>query len=252
MSVKEIDQNAESSEKTHEWRICPKGYHYVRTHELHIPPCKDHPEGQVVIRHEHCAKNPSRKDLLSYDELKAISKKDFPGLKSSVKLGTLKKFRHSDKYDQEIIGWVHYWNDIFKLKDPLDPNLVKALIASESSFDEGSTNPTKSKKLGKAHGLMQLIDETIGVLADHKGELRDHLINLSQDEILDPSSNICAGVRWLFQKKITAAARLQHQVTWVDAVAEYKGILVNYTKHAPVAVSIMSRLLGYHKTLKGE
>ncbi len=47
---------------------------------------------------------------------------------------------------------------------------------------------------------------------------------------MDPSANICAGVRWLFMKKAAAAERVKHAkldraVTWDDAVAEYKGIL---------------------------
>jgi|GEM_PF-7125623 len=47
---------------------------------------------------------------------------------------------------------------------------------------------------------------------------------------MDPSANICAGTRWLFQKKEGAKARYakidpSHIVTWDDAVAEYEGVL---------------------------
>ena len=38
-------------------------------------------------------------------------------------------------YDQLITGWVKYWNEVLKTKIPLDPNFVKALMASESSFN---------------------------------------------------------------------------------------------------------------------
>jgi hypothetical protein len=47
-------------DKVHPWRICPIGKHYVRTHVLHVPPSKIHPEGEVVTRHAHCADNPLR------------------------------------------------------------------------------------------------------------------------------------------------------------------------------------------------
>ena len=47
---------------------------------------------------------------------------------------------------------------------------------------------------------------------------------------MDPSANICAGVRWLFMKRAIAVERFNHAksdhvVTWDDAVAEYKGLL---------------------------
>jgi len=120
--------------------------------------------------------------------------------------------------------------DELEAKDPLDPNLVKALIASESSFRPELNTPTNRKKLGFARGLMQLTDDTISKLSDQKTELKDHFINLTAAEAMDPSANICAGVRWLFMKRAGAKerfvkAKLDHVVTWDDAVAEYKGVL---------------------------
>ncbi len=60
--------------------------------------------------------------------------------------------------------------------------------------------------------------------------MKDHFVYLSLKEVMDPSANICAGVRWLFMKRAVAAerfkqAKLGRVVTWDDAVAEYKGIL---------------------------
>ena len=203
-------------------------FHNVRAHTLHIPPSKKHPEGQVVTRREHCADNSSHKDVLSYDEIQAITKAHFSDLAGLPKAGVLKKFSKADEFDQYIGGWVRYWNEVFHSKELLDPNLVKALIASESSFDsEKSTRqntPEKNKKLGYARGLMQIIDSTLTIIGDHKGEIKDHFIFLTHAEIMDPSANICTGVRWLFMKKATAAERLRHVATWDDAVAEYKGI----------------------------
>jgi hypothetical protein len=213
--------------KTHPWRICPIGEHYVRTHVLHVPPSKEHPEGQTVTRHAHCANNPTHKDFLSFDEIQAISKTYFSDLIGPPKSGILTKFPEADEFDQYIRGWVRYWNEVFHATDPLDPNLVKALIASESSFKQKTNIPTSKNGIERARGLMQIIDRTLAILGDHKGEIRDHYINLTHDEIMDPSANICAGVRWLFMKKITAAERLHHKASWDDAVAEYKGRLKN-------------------------
>jgi hypothetical protein len=74
-----------------------------------------------------------------------------------------------------------------------------------------------------AHGLMQLTNLIFRILHDTKGELKDYLIRMTQDELLDPSTNICASVRWLFWKKITASLRLKREATWYEAIIEYKG-----------------------------
>ncbi len=208
-----------------EWRICPVGQHYIRSHKLHIPPSKTNPQGKIVIRKAHCAKSSSSHDTLSYDELQWIAQSHFSDLTGPPTANALKKFEHADEFDVCIRGWTHYWNTVFSPTEPLDPNMVKALIASESSFKAAQRTPTKNSKLGDACGLMQLTNGTLKIMRSHKGELKDHFITLSDDEIFDPPANICAGVRWLFRKKITAAARLKHPATWEQAIAEYKGIL---------------------------
>jgi hypothetical protein len=214
-----------TNKKSHPWRICPIGKHYVRTHSLHIPPSKEHPQGQIVTRHEHCADNPSHKDMLSCDEIQAIAKAQFSNLVGPPFAKILTEFPDADKFDQEIRGWARYWNEVFDPKEPLDPNLVKALIASESSFKPNQNISTGNKKLGRARGLMQLTDKTIQIIGDHKGELKNHFIHLTHNDALDPSANICAGVRWLFRKQVIATERLHHVATWDNAVAEYKGVL---------------------------
>ena|SRR5579862_1221653 len=52
-----------------------------------------------------------------------------------------------------------------------------------------------------------------------------HLVRISTDELLNPSSNICAGVRWLFRKKETASWLLKRTATWEETVEDYKAIL---------------------------
>ena len=204
-------------EKAHPWRRCPIGKHFVKSHIEHIPPSKTHPQGIIITRHEHCADNPSHKDELSYDEIQYITETHFSGLIGTPIPSALTiLFPESDNYDKEIRGWVHYWNDIFKLSDPLDPDLIKALIATESSFHE---NPTKPKT---AHGLMQITDGTFPILSDVDGELKNYLIRISKKQLLDPSVNICMGIRWLFRKKETASARLKCQATWFETIEDYK------------------------------
>jgi hypothetical protein len=146
----DFDLSDDIDDKAHPWRVCPIGKHYVRPHVLHIPPSKKHPEGQVVTRHAHCADNPSHKDILSYDELHIIAKTHFSSLVGPPNAGVLTEFSRADEFDSDIRGWVRYWNEIFHPNEPLDPNLVKALIASESSFhpeqDTPQHTPEKNKK----------------------------------------------------------------------------------------------------------
>jgi len=223
----EHDQN----EKTHPWRICPLGKHYVKTHPEHIPPSKKHPEGEIIIRHAHCADNPlhngKRQDVLSFDEIQEMTNKYFANLPPGPPTAGALDFEHADDFDDLIRGWVCYWNGIFHLEDPLDPNFIKALIATESGFDPKTDNKVNTKRV-HAHGLMQITDETRDYLSNHEGELTNYLVTLTRDNLYNPSANICAGVRWLFRKKVTATNRLHknkinREATWEEAVIDYKG-----------------------------
>lgn len=225
----------EQKTKIHPWRLCPLGMHYVREHQERISPSKKHSDGEIIIRHAHCASNPLGKnkkeirDVLSFDELQIIAGTHFSDLKGPPKANVL-DYDRADEFDKLIRGWAQYWNTVFEAKDLLDPNLVKALIASESSFKPDTINHKNPPKIGPARGLMQLTDETLKILYGHEIELRDHFIYLSHVEAMSPSANICAGIRWLFQKKEGAKARYakidpNRVVTWDDAVAEYKGVL---------------------------
>jgi len=60
-------------DKSHPWRRCSRGKHFVKAHILH---------GTRKVR-EHCAFNPSHKEELSYDEIQYITQKyfnDLPGV----------------------------------------------------------------------------------------------------------------------------------------------------------------------------
>jgi len=55
-----------------------------------------------------------------------------------------------------------------------------------------------------------------------KTDLKNHFVDINKANYLDPSANICAGVRWLFRKKSTAGSRLRRDATWTEAVGIIK------------------------------
>jgi hypothetical protein len=217
-------QQNQPGDKIHPWRICPIGKHFVKKHIMRIPPSKKHPDGETIERHEHCAINPSKKDIFSFDEIQSMTEKYFHQLSGPPKARVLPKYTYADAFDPEIRGWVRYWNNIFSSPHPLQEDLVKALIASESSFYAKTDIPSGQGK-GRARGLMQVTDYTMHILSDHHGELSNHLICFEHPKLLDPSANICAGVRWLFRCMVIAESKLGSKTTWIDAVAQYKGKL---------------------------
>lgn len=208
--------------KAHNWRLCPVGEHWVTTHPLHIPPSQTHPEGSTATRRGHCAKNPSGKDQLYPDEIGEISKQQFSQVKEkpcSLNLGFKK---NGAAFDDFIAGWTQYWNDVLQPKVPLDPNTVKALIASESGF-----NPkilANKKNQNSARGLMQITNEALKTLGNEKGEIKDHYITLTREDLNTPHLNICAGIRWLFQKQKLASNYLGRDATWEETIENFKGL----------------------------
>jgi len=112
-----------------------------------------------------------------------------------------------------------YWNEVLLPKERLDPDLVKALIATESAFNPHAGIKPRPKK---AKGLMQLTRQTTQALRDQKGELKDHFVVLSKADIENPNLIICAGIRWLFRKQRTATSKFGREATWDEAIADYK------------------------------
>lgn len=207
----------------HPWRICPVGEHWVRSHPLHIPSSKKNPAGSITIRQGHCARNPTGKDQLYPDEIQEIAKRNFADVKEipcSLDLG----FKDiGSKYDDLIAVWTKYWNEVLQPKTPLNPNIVKALIASESGFV--SDRLANSENSNSARGLMQILNSARKTLGDEKGELQDHFLTVSKSELNEPGINICAGIRWLFQKQKLASSYLERDASWEEAIMNYKGKL---------------------------
>lgn len=205
---------------------------------MHVPPSRRHPGGYVTTRRGHCAKNPTGRDQLYPDEIHEIAEQFFHSIKD--KPCPLVLFPDAPDYDVLIAGWTQYWNDVFQPRDPLTPNLVKALIASESSFKADAL--ANEKNGNSARGLTQITNATRKILGDEKGELRDYYITATKEDLNDPSINIAAGIRWLFHKRAIASGLLGREASWEEAVAEYKGAR---TVSRERTQELMSRFRGY-------
>jgi len=68
--------------------------------------------------------------------------------------------------------------------------------------------------------------------------------------LLNPSANICAGVRWLFRKKETAAALLKRTATWEETVEDYKAILALRVHEKPYNPKPMNDFREYYTILQ--
>lgn len=130
-------------------------------------------------------------------------------------------FKSGNKYDDLIAGWTQYWNEVLQPIEALEPNFLKALIASESSFNPEILANKQNKN--SARGLMQITNEAREILGDDRGEIKDHYVNVTREDLNDPGINICAGVRWLFHKKDLLSKKLKRPATWLETVHKYKG-----------------------------
>jgi hypothetical protein len=216
-----------SDKPIHPWRVCPYGEHQVVEHPKENRPSKVHPDGSTSTVHWHCASNPSGKDQLYPPEIREIAAQHFSNLKIKPCSHSLGFPKNGSKFDDLIAGWVQYWNEVLQPNQPLEPNLVKALIASESGFESKKVN---SKGRDRARGLMQVTNATRKLL-DDENELTDHYLTVTKGDLSDPAVNICVGIRWLFRKRqIASVVRLKRQATWLEAAEEYKGDLEGLRK----------------------
>lgn len=225
---------------SHPWRLCPIGEHWVVTHSRHVK------KGVTQVS-GHCRTNPSHKDQIYIEELLQIADKYFSKVKLQPKADNLDFKYKGNRYDVLIAGWTKYWNDVLAPNEDLDPNLVKALIATESGFNP-EAKVKAGKKAGYARGLMQVTDWALDILKDEKGELSDHLVDLDQKNMNEASLNIAAGVRWLHRKREIASAKLKRPATWLEAAADYKSYLEQWQKDPDHKQ--MNKLLKYYERLK--
>lgn len=222
----------------HPWRTCPYGQQWVVRHPRY-------PIGrQIQDVDGYCRKIKSGKDLLQGDEIDFISKSSsFQSVKPIPQLYNGKeKILHANDYDVYIAGWCKYWNDIFQPEILIDANLIKALIHSESTFNSRAQARNKKELGGTARGLIQLTEQTLQVLKNKKGEIKDHYVELTKEELFEPSKNICAGIRWIFRKSEILQKRLRRSPTWIEVIAEYKGLSKQLKSNNPKAIKIMENL----------
>ncbi|MBT4791724.1 MAG: transglycosylase SLT domain-containing protein [Halobacteriovoraceae bacterium] len=222
----------------HRWRKCPLGTHWRSASNVD----KHHRKKITVKEHYRkgtCVKNRSGKDSLYADEMFLISNTYFSKNKTNISSNSL-GYRKGNQYDQIIDGWVTYWNEILKPKVPLDPDFVKVMIATESSFNSRA-EAFAGKRAGHARGLMQVTDITLKYLKGHKTEARNQLVELDEDDMYDPVLNIAAGVRWLYRKKQIADAKFE-EPSWLKSVMLYKGYRSMNNKNVKKFIRLYERI----------
>lgn len=195
----------------------------VREHPLHVPVSEKNPTG-ITIRDRHLRR--LKGTYLDLAEIESIFKNyDRKGIVYPTK-GKLKEYKDADKYDDVIAVWTDYFNKKFNADPPLDPDVVKALIASESSFNP---DPLKNRKI--ALGIAQITKKTFKILLDPKGEGKEFIFkDIRQKDLKDPNISIPMAVRWLHRKKETAASKLKRAPNHEEVILEYKGLLKSSTK----------------------
>lgn len=235
--------------KTHPWRLCPIGQHWVVDHDLKVPPSAKGP-GYVTLRRGSCHKNPSQKDVYTAQEFREIAHRYFENLRNDPDAmpfpDELGFANVGNIYDLNIAGWTKFWNETLKSERPLTPDFVKALIASETSF---LVLPDTPSKIGLARGPIQITEATRKILQNSKGELSGHLIELTIEESRETDPNIAAGIRWLYHKRHLLERRIKREASWEEAAAEYKGIFRDIGKDERTD-NIMNKLANFHKKLK--
>ena len=246
------ERQQQESLKNHPWRLCPLGESWVRSHPLTVAASSKKPKYKTV-RNAHCRMNSGGKEIYTADEFREIAALHFQGLANdpnAMPIPDALDFANGNKYDLLIAGWTKFWNEIFKPDDPLTPDFVKALIATESSFEVQSSENSKE---GTARGLIQVTENTRRILQkDSSKELRDHLIDMTAEEAQEPEINIAAGIRWLHHKRNLLKKRLKREVTWEEAGWEYKGIFKDVGRSDKTVNRIVKDLRDYHQQLKNQ
>ena len=223
-------------ERTHQWRLCPLGEHWVNEHS------RTSKSGKIAEVDGHCRKNPKGKDIIKSEELVLIAQKHFKNLKV-MPLPKSLNFPRGNDFDEIIAGWCTYWNDVLKPTHKIDPNIIKVLIALESGFEPEPKVP----KGHQAIGIMQLMPETLKYLGPGGKELKEHFLDIDETSAKNPIVNIAAGIRWLFRKYELTKHKLKREPTWREVLYDYKGIL---SDNSDIAADIRKILDKYLKEFK--
>ncbi len=200
----------------------------VHEYSRHVPASSKNPAG-ITIVDQHLRR--LKGTYLDPDEISSVFKNyDRKGLPypTAGKLVMYGKTAKADAYDEVIAVWTDYFNKKLNASPPLDPDVVKALIASESDF---RLDPPGNKI---AFGIAQITKETWKIIQDPKGETKDFIFNkIRQKDLKDPNIAIPIGIRWLLYKSKRAETKLGREPTHEEIILEYKGLLKsnsNYRK----------------------
>lgn len=201
----------------------------VREHPRHVPVSQRNPKGITIVdRHPRRIQGAS----LDCNALKSIPK-TYPrdGIARPT-AGRLKEFKNADAYDDLIAIWTDYFNKTLHADPPLEPDMIKALIASESGFLK---DPPRNRV---AIGILQITKGTLSVLQDPNGEAKDFTFkNIRQKDLKEPSLAIPLAIRWLVRKQKTAASKLGRNPTSEEVILEYKGLLKSTTGYKDRALA---------------
>ena len=161
----------------------------------------------VVHRVEaHCRKNSKSKvNFLYKSNINYIFDKYENNFKYK-KLNRIKGYKQDKgQYDILIQFRLKYCKSKGLINEDIDPLLVKALIAAESSFRERVITKMPNSS---ATGLMQLLKTTMNILSKKiSKEVRVANIDINQEEAREALVNIAAGTRWLIFKITTSPNR---------------------------------------------
>ncbi|MBI2027916.1 MAG: transglycosylase SLT domain-containing protein [Deltaproteobacteria bacterium] len=205
----------------------------VHAHPRHVPVSKKNPSG-ITIVDQHLRRLPGT--YLDAEEIEKIFKTYDKTRLTCPTLNNL-DYKNGNQYDEIIAFWTDYFNGKFNVDPKIHPNVIKALIASESGFD---ANPRGNKK---AFGITQITKQTLRILQDPNGEAKDFIFNkIRLKDLKNPNIAIPMAVRWLFKKREMATRKLGRTPTDEEMILEYKGMLksnsrlkknalINFRKH---------------------
>lgn len=183
--------------KPSQTEMCPPGFHVVKGHYRKTK------SGKTWVD-THIRENPGNSKNTTYLSENLLNlywrdQKTFP------KLSIIKGFAPYHEIDNVIQFWLDFWNSKFKKFEGMDPLLVKAIIAVESSF-----NPLADPKVShsSAYGLMQITDSARKAMTGEiESSVTQDYIKVSRKDLEDPVVNIAVGIRWLIVKYFNAYRR---------------------------------------------
>ncbi len=179
---------------------CRPGYHYVKKHT------RKSVNGTRHIVENHCRKNSGLKKSFLYKSNLEYIYENCKDTFKYKKLNRIKGYKQDrGQYDVLIQFWLKYWRKKGLISEDIDPLLIKALIAIESSFREKVITKMPNSS---ATGLMQLLKTTMNILSRKiSKEVKVANVDISQEEAREALVNIAAGTRWLIFKITTSPNR---------------------------------------------